>query len=101
MLTLYDWIYGIAQLTVIFLSVIAGIISLSLFKETREHAMMAAWKFLIMAVVLFAVIEVFGALAAFGVYKSPFITHVLTSVTLVFLIGALIRQIMINKGWVE
>jgi len=101
MLTLYDWIYGIAQLTTVFLSIIAGLIALSLVKESTQHAMMGAWKYLIVSVVVFAAVEVFGALSSFGVYRTPYLTHVLTSVVLVFFIAAVVRQREINKGWVE
>jgi len=101
MLTLYDWIYGISQLTAVFLSVIAGLIAISLFKESHEHAVLGAWKYLIAMVVVFAGIEVLGALASFGIYRSPFLTHVGASFVLLFLIAGLLKQININKGWFE
>jgi len=101
MLTLYDWVYGIAQLTAVFLSIIAGFVALSLIKESREHKMMVAWKYLIFSVVFFAAGEIFGALESFGIHRSEFATHVLASLTLVCLIAALSRQVLVNKGWVE
>jgi len=98
MLTPYDWIYGIAILTAVFLSIVAGIIAMSMFAKATQRKYLSAWKFLIIALVLFAFEEVFGALKVFGVWSTPWLTHVIPSFILVFLIAALLRQINISKG---
>ena len=88
-------------LTNVFLSIIAGFIALSMFHLARERRYLKAWKALIVALVLFAVEEVFGALKIFGVWSTPWLTHVIPSFILVLFIWALISQIYIAKGCVE
>ena len=100
-LTVIEWVYGSAQLGAMFLSIIAGLIALSMFKASRKTKILGAWKFMIISLVLFALEEVVGALKTFGVYKTAYLTHVIPSFILVFLIAALIKQIQINKGWVD
>ena len=98
MLTPYDWVYGITELTVVFLSLIAGFLALGLFNKTRERRYLRAWRPLIVALVLFAFLEIFGALKVFGVYQTIWVTHVLASVILVLLIAALFIQINVTRG---
>lgn len=99
MLTPYDWVYGIAIVTSVFLSIIAGFLALTMFEHTHQRKHLAAWGPLIMALVLFAAEEVFGALKVFGVWSTPWLTHVIPSFILVFLIAALLKQINITKGY--
>ena len=101
MLTLYDWIYGIAQLAAAFLSIIAGVIALSMFRAARQQKILSAWKLIIIALVLFTIEEILGALKTFGVYSTPYLTHVVPSFILAFLIAALVKQKNINRGWTE
>lgn len=98
MLTPYDWVYGIAVLTAVFLSVIAGMLAMSLFGKAQERKVLRAWKPLIAALVLFTVLEVFGALKVFGVYPTVWVTHVLASFILVLLIAALLIEINVTRG---
>ncbi len=102
-LTLYDWAYGIGQLSAVFLSIIAGLIAISMFRLARRQPLLRGWKFLIWSLVLFAVEEVVGALRTFGVSwyfsDSPWLTHVIPTFVLALLIVALSNQININKGW--
>ncbi len=100
MLTPYDWVYGIAVLTAVALSIIAGFIALSLF-DSAKKTHLNAWKPLIVALILFALEEILGALKVFGVWKTLWLTHVIPSFILLFLIIALIKQINIAKGWHE
>ncbi|MFQ5620751.1 MAG: hypothetical protein ACE5FT_02830 [Candidatus Nanoarchaeia archaeon] len=101
MLTPYDWMYGIAQLAALFLAIFAALFAISMFRTSRQFAMLKAWKWMIGAVVLFAVEELLGTLKTFGVFSTPHLTHVVPSFVMIFLIAALIKQIEINKGWVE
>lgn len=98
MLTVYDWVYGIATLTVVFLSIIAGFLSLTMFKSTAHRKYLAAWRYLLVALFLFAVEELVGTLKVFGVWSTPWLTHVIPSFILVFLIAALLTQINITRG---
>jgi len=101
MLTPYDWVYGIATITAVALSIIAGIIALGLFERSSAKKHLNAWKPLIIVLVLFAFEEVFGALKIFGVWSTPWLTHVIPSFMLVFLIAALLKQINITRGCPE
>jgi len=101
MLTAYDWVYGIAVLTAVFLSFIAGYTALSIFKHSGQHKYLQAWRPLIIALIIFAIEEAVGALKIFGIWSTPWLTHVLPAFILVFLIAALIRQINVTKGWTE
>lgn len=101
MFTTYEWIYGIAQFSAGFLSVVAGIIALSMFKTAKEHKTLKSWRYLIIGLVLFAVEEVIGALKTFGIYETPHLTHVIPFFILLFVIAAVITQINITKGWLE
>ena len=100
-LTPYDWVYGIANITNVFLSLIAGFIALSLFEHASQRKYLGAWKLLIIALVMFTLEEVVGALKVFGVWSTPWLTHVIPSLVLVFLIAALVRQINITRGCEE
>lgn len=101
MLTTYDWIFGSAELAAAFLSVIAAIVAISMLKKSRQQKILGAWKWLIVALVIFAIEEVIGALKTFGVYSTPHLTHVIPFFILLFVIIALVVQINITKGWVE
>ena len=100
-LTPYDWIYGIAILTAVILSVVAGILAVSMFSEARQRKYLSAWNYLIVALILFAAEESAGALKIFGIWSTPWLTHVIPSFILLFLIIALLRQINITKGYSE
>lgn len=99
MLATYDWVYGSGQIGAVILSFVAGAIALSLFKQARERKQLRAWKFLIWALVFFAVEEFVGALKTFGIWSTPWLTHVIPSIILAFLIAALIIQIQVTKGY--
>ena len=100
MLSTYDWVYGIAQLAAGFLSIIAAIIAISMFKKS-EHKYLKAWKLLIPALLFFTIEEVIGSLKTFGIYVTPHLTHIIPFFVLVFLIAALIVQMNILRGWFE
>jgi hypothetical protein len=99
--TTYDWIYGVAQFSAAFLSVVAGFLAISMFAATKKYAYLSSWKYLIIALILFAVEEVIGALKTFGVYSTPHLTHVLPFFILLFVIIGVVVQINITKGWVK
>ncbi len=96
----YDWIYGVAQLAAGFLAIIAAIIAVTMFGKS-ETKLLRAWKFLLIAVLFFAIEEIIGALKTFGIYITPHLTHVIPGIILGLLITALIIQININRGWLR
>ena len=91
-----DYLSGVFQIANVFLSIVAGLIALALFKHTskRDHQ---AWAPLIIVLVLFAAEEVVGALRSFDIWSTAYLTHVIPSVLLGFLIWALVRQIDISR----
>lgn len=93
-----SYIEGILKIANLFLALVAGGIALSMFSHAWKNKELRAWKALIIALILFVVQQVLGALRAFGVYKSPYLTHINVSVLLAFLIWALILQIGVVKG---
>ena len=101
MLTPYDWVYGITEITNVLLSVFAGGIALSLFEASSQRKYLSAWKPLIIALVIFTIEEIVGALKVFGIWSLPWLTHVLPSFILIFIIAALLRQINITRGCEE
>ena len=98
-LTPYDWVYGITQLATVVLSILAGFIALTMFQQTAQKKYLAAWKPLLFALILFAIEEILGIMRTFGVWSTPWLTHVVPSFILVFLIAALIKQISITRGY--
>lgn len=72
-----------------------------MFRISGRAKVLQAWKFLIIALILFTLEEVVGSLKTFGIYSTPHLTHVIPSFLLVFLIAALVKQIEINKGWIS
>lgn len=99
--TTYDWIYGIAQFSAAFLSIIAGIIAITMFRSAKQQKNLNSWTYMIIALILFAIEEVIGALKTFGIYETPHLTHVIPFFILLFVIAAVITQINITRGWIE
>ncbi len=84
---------GILKLSNVFLSLIAGAIALSLLALSAKKKQVGTWRLWVYALVLFAILEIFGALRAFNIFESPFITHIIPTVILGLIISALIMQI--------
>jgi hypothetical protein len=101
MLSIYDYIYGSAQLGAGILAVIAGFIALSLFHVSNAKTELRAWKYLLAALVIFIVVEVIGGLGAFGVQVPQYWIHVLVSLLLGLLMTSLVVQIHVVRGWKE
>ena len=97
-LTTYDWVYGIAQLAAAILSIFAGLIALQFFMQSTKRKNLAAWRYLAVALILFTIEELLGTLATFGVFSTEYLTHIVPTFILGFLIAALTTQININKG---
>jgi predicted membrane-bound dolichyl-phosphate-mannose-protein mannosyltransferase len=88
-----DYLEGLLKIANLVLAFIAGGIALSLFKVSHERKELRAWKILIVVLIFFIIQMVLGALRAFGIYNTSFLTHVNVSFLLVFLIYALALQI--------
>jgi|GEM_PF-1147619 len=92
---------GILKIANLLLAVIAGGVALTLFHKAWKGNEHKAWRFLIFALIFFAIQEILGALRAFGVYESPFLTHINVSVILCLLIGAVVLEIDVKKRGVK
>ncbi len=89
---------GVLQLTVVFLAIAAGLISLTLFRVSHQNKELSAWKSLMVVVVLFALVEVVGFLDAFNIWREiNYMRHIIPSFVLIFLIIAIIKQIAVTK----
>ena len=93
-----QYLEGIIKIANVFLSLVAGIIALSLFHVSHRKKELRPWKLLIIALVLFVFQEILGALRAFKIFESPFLTHVIPTGILALLLAAVLLQIHILKG---
>ncbi len=92
-----DYLSGVFQIANVFLSIVAGLIALTLFHLSKKKDLLA-WRPLIIVLVLFALEEIVGALRSFDIWSTTYLTHVIPSVLLAFLIWALVRQIGISRS---
>jgi predicted membrane-bound dolichyl-phosphate-mannose-protein mannosyltransferase len=92
---LLNFVEGIFKIANLFLSLIAGILAVSLLKlsSKQKQKKLIPWKVLIIALIFFVIQEVLGALRAFRVFESPYLTHIVPTVILGLLIIALVLQI--------
>lgn len=88
-----EYLEGILKIANLFLAVVAGIIALSLTKASHKKKEFRPWLFLILSLVFFAVQEILGALRAFKIYESAFLTHINPTIILGLLIAAIILQL--------
>lgn len=91
------YVDGVLQIANLFLSIVAGMVAISLFKASKEDKLLAAWKPLIIVLILFAGEMVLGALWAFNIYRTPHLTHVGASVIMLLVIYALNKQLVISR----
>jgi predicted membrane-bound dolichyl-phosphate-mannose-protein mannosyltransferase len=92
-----EYLEGLLKIANLFLALIAGIIGISLIKISHQKKKLNAWVILIIALMFFAVQEVLGALRAFNIFESPYLTHIVPTVIVVLLIIALLKQIAIQE----
>jgi predicted membrane-bound dolichyl-phosphate-mannose-protein mannosyltransferase len=93
---LIGYIEGILKIANLFLSVVAGLIALSLLKASTKKIYLKPWYLLITILVLFAVQEILGALRAFNIYSTSYLTHIVPTLILGLLIWTLVLQINIK-----
>lgn len=91
-----DYLTGVLQIANFCLAIVAGLVAASFF-EISGKKQLKAWKPLAIALIFFAVEEIFGVLRSFNVYSNPWVTHVIPSVIIMFLIYALVIQIMMIR----
>ena len=92
-----QYLEGILKVANLVLALVAGIISISLIKISRKRKELNAWVILIIALIFFAIQMILGALRAFKIFESLYLTHIIPTVILILLIIALIKQMHIQK----
>lgn len=97
-LTMVSEIEGILKIANIVLSGIAGIIAVTLIRYSTKKKDLRPWILLVFALVFFIVQEILGMLRAFGVYESPFLTHLVPTIILVLVLFAAISQLNLKGG---
>ena len=93
-----EYLEGILKIANLVLASIAGFIAISLIKKSEKRKELNAWVWLIVALVFFAIQEILGALRAFQIFESSYLTHIVPTIILVLLVIALLKQIYIQKG---
>lgn len=88
---------GLLKIANLVLSMIAAIIALSLIKASTEKRYLKPWLALIIALFFFMIQEILGALRAFDIFETPYLTHIVPTFILGFLIFAVTYQINIKK----
>ncbi len=96
-MTFLQQLEGIIKIANVVLAIIAGYIAISLFRVSHRKKELRPWKYLILALVLFSVQEILGALRAFGIFESPYLTHIIPTAMLALLLTAIIFQINIVR----
>jgi predicted membrane-bound dolichyl-phosphate-mannose-protein mannosyltransferase len=94
---LVEYLEGLLKIANLFLALIAGAIGISLIKISHKKKKLNAWVILIIALLFFAVQEVLGALRAFNIFESLYLTHIVPTIILVLLIIALLKQTAIQE----
>jgi len=92
-----QYLEGILKIANLVLAFIAGVIAISLIRVSHRKKELKAWIMLIIALIFFAIQEILGALRAFKIFESPYLTHIVPTIILALLIIALIQQIDIHK----
>lgn len=90
-----EYLEGVFQIANVVLSLSAGYIALTMLKTSKDKPLMKPWRYLVIVLVIFCSILIFGALRSFDIYSSPYLTHVLTTVALGVLIVAILSQIKV------
>ena len=90
---LVEYLEGILKIGNLVLALVAGFVALSLVKVSHKRKELRPWLFLIFGLVFFAVQEILGALRAFKIFESPFLTHINPAIILGLLIMALVSQL--------
>ena len=91
-----DFITGVIQIANLVLAVVAGLIAASMFAVSKQSNL-RPWKPLAAALIFFALEEIFGGLRSFAIYSNAWITHIIPSIILAFLIWGLVSQINVIK----
>ena len=93
---LLEFYEGMLKIANVALALSAGYIAITLFFQSRGNKKFRSWQVLTFALVFFVFQEILGALRAFNIFSTPYLTHVNVSIILLLLIYALALQIYTN-----
>ncbi len=88
-----EYFAGVMAVANLFLAIVAGVIAISMFRLTKNKPELKPWKFLLTALVLFVGFQTISSLRNFGIVELQWATHVIASVIVAILIGALVTQL--------
>lgn len=92
-----QFIEGILKIANLFLIVVAGGIAISMFKASGKNEYLKPWRMLIIALLLFVVQQVLGALRAFAIWESPFLTHINVTIILGLILYTLVQMYYVDE----
>lgn len=86
------FVQGVLKITNVFLSIVAAVLILWLFRVGKGDKRMKPWYFLFVALAIFAFGETMGTLDAFGfLYFRPFLPGIEVGVIVFFIIALIYR----------
>lgn len=92
-----QYLEGILKIANLFLSLVAGYIAITIISMSGKKKELIPWKILSFALIFFAIQEILGALRAFNIFSSPYLTHIVPTLILGLLIFCLVLQINLYK----
>jgi hypothetical protein len=88
---------GVIKIANLVLAAVTGVAASTLFMKAWQKPELRPWRYLIFVLIFFAFQELLGALRAFDIFTSPYLTHINVSVILGLLIAAIVLEINIKK----
>jgi hypothetical protein len=82
---------AVVETTNLILSIVAIIIAIPLIKKSRNVILVAYWRYLLTALILFAVFQIVSNMRTYGVIEIPYFTHIITFFILLFLLITLVK----------
>ena len=82
---------AVIETTNLILSIVAIIIAVPLMKKSKNVILVAYWRYLLTALILFAVFQIVSNMRTYGVVVIPYFTHIITFFILLFLLITLVK----------
>jgi hypothetical protein len=82
---------AVIEITNLILSIVAIIIAVPLIKKSKNVILVAYWRYLLTALILFAIFQIVSNLRTYGIIEIPYFTHIITFFILLFLLITLVK----------
>jgi len=82
---------AVLETTNLILSIVAIIIAIPLIRKSKNVILVAYWRYLLTALILFGIFQIVSNLRTYGIVQIPYFTHVITFFILLFLLITLIK----------